>query len=563
MGWHIALIGLLSLITFSNALTGSFVWDDEIQIVKNWQIRDLKYVGSAFSTAFWAFAAPEAARTNFYRPVQTLTYMIAYQIGGLSAWPYHLMNILFHTAAGIFLYLLCTEYGISVPGSLFAAAIFVVHPVHTEAVSWNAGTPDVSCGMLYFASIWMFLKYLKRRRQSYVWMAAALFLAACFSKEMAVTLPVVAALLMLAKGELRKTQLAQATRDLFPFFVAGLVYLGARLAALGFLSTNHANVSASFGDWITLGLRVFGQYIHYTLVPFPLTAYHLIPIHLSDRMLPTFLYVLCIVAAAFIVWKMDSRFKGIGLWAIVFAITLIPVFNFKGISLTFFAERYLYIPTLAFAVIAGLLLDKAGNTGKAIAGALVVMFAILTLVRNEDWKSDERLYGSILRVQPEVAHIRNNMADIYLKRGDDVQAAQYLESALQYLDGEVYIQSSDEKYRAHVGLGAIAARARKYPEAKQHLTTALEINPRGDWAYLYLGGVIMEEGDYASAMQRFKMAIDLSPINEVARDYMGIALFNMKKYQEAIGYFQEALKINPAYKDAETHLQMAARALAS
>ena len=561
---HIAIIILLSSITFCNALTADFVWDDEIQIVKNWQIRDLRLIGSAFSSAFWEFAAPEAARTNFYRPVQTLTYMLAYQIGGLAAWPFHLINLLFHAAAGFILYLVCIEYGISSVGSLFAAAIFATHPIHTEAVTWNAGIPDVSCGMFYFASILMFLKYLNTGRRSYVWFAALSFLVACFSKEMAVTLPIVALLLMLARGRLSRGKVTQAVTDLATFALAGVVYLGARAAALGFLATRHLNVEASFWDWVSLGPRVFGQYVHYALVPYPLTAYHLIPLHLSDRMVSTFLYALVAVAAAVTAWKLDARYKSVGIWAGIFAITLIPVFNFTGMSLTFFAERYLYIPTLALAVILGLLLDRAGNASKALATALIVLFAALTLIRNEDWRSDERLYQSILRVHPEVAHIRNNLADIYLKRDDDARARDYLESALRYLAGSVYTQSGDEKYRAHVGLGAIAARAQQYAEAREHLLTALEINPRGDWAYLYLGGVIMEQdGDYVAAMERFQQAIDLSPINEVARDYMGIALFNMKKYPEAIQYFQEALKINPAYKDAETHLQMATRALAS
>src|SRR5262245_36605628 len=81
---HIALIIFLCFIVYSNALLGNFVWNDEIQIVKNWQIRDLSHIGGAFSSAFWAFADPDAARTNFYRPVQTLAYMLGYQISGLS-----------------------------------------------------------------------------------------------------------------------------------------------------------------------------------------------------------------------------------------------------------------------------------------------------------------------------------------------------------------------------------------------------------------------------------------------------------------------------------------------
>jgi tetratricopeptide (TPR) repeat protein len=198
-----------------------------------------------------------------------------------------------------------------------------------------------------------------------------------------------------------------------------------------------------------------------------------------------------------------------------------------------------------------------------VAG-IVIVFGVYTFIRNQDWNTDERLYASILRVQPEVAHIRNNLADIYMKRGEDALAKTSLETALRSLQSNVYPQAANEKYRAEVGLGALAARGQRYAEAKDHLKQALEINPRGDWAYLYLGGVVMEgDGNYELAMELFKKAIDLGPVNEVARDYMGIALFNMKRYREAIPYFQEALKINPTYKDAQAHLEMTNKALAS
>ena len=562
--WHIGLIIFLSFITYSNALRGSFVWDDEIQIVKNWQIRDLSHVGSAFSSAFWAFADPEAARTNFYRPVQTLSYMLAYQISGLSAWSYHLVNVLFHTFASVLIYFLCVEYGISAGAALLAAAIFSVHPIHSEAVSWNAGTPDVTCGAFYFGSILLFLKYLKSSRGRWLWSAAVSFLAACFSKEMAVTLPAVAALIMLAKGRPQQNVFTRLVESLWPFGAAGVVYVGARLAALGFLSTTHLQIRAGVLDWFTLAVQVLGQYIHYSLLPYPLTAYHLIPLHLSDRVPSTLLYTAVVTAAGIGSYMLNRRVRGVAMWGLIFAITLIPVFNFTGISLTFFAERYLYIPTMASAMMLGLLLDKSRSIAKNVTVIIVLVFAVLTFGRNKDWQSDEKLYQSILRVHPEVAHVRNNLADLYMKRGDDVTARNYLESALHYLDSGVYLQAENEKYRAQVGLGAIAARSEKYAEAKDHLEKALEINPRGDWAYLYLGGVIMEsEGDYPKAMTNFQKAIELGPLNEVARDYMGVALFNLKKYPEAIRYFQEALKINPTYKDAETHLGMAARALAS
>ena len=423
MRWHVILLIVLGFLVYSSALKGGFVWDDELQIVKNWQIRDIRFVPSAFGSAFWTFADPElGARTNFYRPVQTLSYIAAYQIGGLSAWPYHLINVLFHVLASVLVYLICLELRISSTAAVLGAAIFATHPVHTESVAWAAGTPDASCGFFYFASILFLLKFLKSEKWEWQWLSALAFLAACFSKEMAVTLPIVAILLMFKEGYFGPGQFKKALTGIAPLIVAGVIYLAVRVAALGFISTTHLTIEAGPLDWITLGLRVFGQYVQYSLLPYPLSAYHLIPLRLSDRIVSTMLYTLLAALAGFMAFKLNRKISGIGVWSVIFVITLIPVFNFTGISLTFFAERYLYIPTIALAIIAGLLLNKAGKNARIAAAGIAIVFGVSTFIRNQDWNTDEKLYASILRVQPEVAHIRNNLADIYMKRGEDALA---------------------------------------------------------------------------------------------------------------------------------------------
>jgi len=560
---HLLLIVVLAFLTYSNALRGGFVWDDELQIVKNWQIRGLSYIPSAFSSAFWTFADPEAgAHTNFYRPVQTLSYIAAFQIGGLAPWPFHLINILLHTLASALVYLICVELQISPAAAAIGAAIFATHPVHTETVAWAAGTPDASCAVFYFLSLLLWLRFMRTTQQKWRWMSAASFLVALFSKEMAVTLPVIVVLIMFKEGRVKS--LKKTAVDVAPLLFAGVIYMSARLMALGFISTTHLNIQASFLDWATLALRVFGQYIQYALIPYPLSAYHLIALHFTDRVLSTVLYVFLIVIAAYAAFSLDRRIRGIGLWAIAFAVMLIPVFNFTGISLTFFAERYLYIPSLAVSIVVGLILSRFGRNAMIPMMGVIAAFGIYSFARNWDWSSDEKLYASILRVQPEVAHIRNNLADIYIKAGQDDLAKANLEASLKSLASKTYLQADNEKYRAEVGLGALAARHQQYAEAKDHLNEALKINPRGDWAYLYLGGVVMEgEGNYELAMQLFRKAMDLGPVNEVARDYMGVALFNLKRYKEAVPYFQEALKINPTYKDAQAHLDMVSRVPAS
>src|SRR5206468_2013206 len=227
-----------------------------------------------------------------------------------------------------------------------------------------------------------FIRWPAPSSTSYVWSTA---------------LPAVAALIMLAKGRPQQNVFTRLVESLWPFGAAGVVYVGARLAALGFLSTTHLQIRAGVLDWFTLAVRVLGQYIHYSLLPYPLTAYHLIPLHLSDRVLSTLLYTAVVTAAGMGSYMLNRRVRGVAMWGLIFVITLIPVFNFTGISLTFFAERYLYIPTMASAMMLGLLLDKSCSIAKTVTVIIVLVFAVLTFVRNKDWQSDEKLYQSILR----------------------------------------------------------------------------------------------------------------------------------------------------------------------
>ena len=561
--WHLVVVVGLCCVVFVNSLSGSFVWDDEVQVVKNWRIRSFENFPSAFTSAFWSFLGTEAeSQTNFYRPVQTITYMVAYSIGGLSPAAYHVLSLAYHATASVFVYLICIELVFAPAVALAVASIFAVHPVHTEAVAWIAGIPDVACGAFYFISVWAFLRYLRMRRGAWLWLASGMFLAALLAKEMAVTLPFFL-LLLFTLRQSTKASLKTNILRVAPLFAVFGLYVVLRVSALGLLAGSHIDAQASWLDWISLGIRVMAEYVRYALVPYPLNAFHLLPLKLEYRIVSTSIALVVILALTVAFWRFRARFPDGLVWFSSFVLMLVPVFYFKGMSNVFFAERYLYIPSFAMIV----LVCSIGSSLKirqfnVLVGGIAIVFALATIYRNETWNTDERLYETTLQTQPEVAHMRINLADIHMKRGEDGAARTLLESSIRYMDGGRYVVFPYELYRAQVGLGAIAARAGSYGDAREHLQKAIEINPRGDWGYLYLGGIFMEaDNDYPKAIENFKKAIELGPLNEVARDYLGIAMLNQKNYREAIRYFEEAININPTYEDARNHLAVASRAL--
>ena len=554
-------LALVCFLAYANSLSGAFVWDDGTQVVKNWRIRELSNLPSAFTSAFWSFLGPSIEKqTNYYRPVQTVTYMIGYALGGLSPTWYHVLSLLFHFGACVFIYLASCELLPLAGAALLTASLFAAHPVHTEAVSWIAGVADVSCGTFYFGALWAFLEYRKRQKNSWLVWTCVFFLAALFSKEMAVTLPMLLCLLQAWHPKYRE-ELGTNLKSILPLGAVFIIYLVARVMALGIVATSQMKVEASWLDWISLGAMVFAGYIRYSLAPYPLNAFHLLPVHLADRTLPTLLSAIVIVAVALSLFYLRKRFPDGLIWFAGFAVMLVPVLYFKGISYAFLAERYDYIPSFALMLlVVSLVTTFRVPYANAALWCVVAAFVLLTAYHNRVWASDEALYSATLQIQPEASHMRINLADIYLKRNDDATAKQHLDLALHYLDDQRFAQFNLERYRVHVGLGAIAARSGDFVNARQHFETALQIQPNGDWAYLYLGGVFAEaDKDYPRAIENFEKAIEYGPLNEVARDYMGVAMLNQGKYEEAAKNFEEALKINPQYEDAKSHLALAVR----
>ena len=100
---------------------------------------------------------------------------------------------------------------------------------------------------------------------------------------MALTLPLVLPLVRSLKTGHFLYPKKRLAAEAFPFAIALAVYGALRIAALGAVAASQT-VANSGVDWLTLGLTVAARYIRYALIPFPLHAYHLVPLHLQDRM---------------------------------------------------------------------------------------------------------------------------------------------------------------------------------------------------------------------------------------------------------------------------------------
>jgi protein O-mannosyl-transferase len=561
--YHVLLLCGLCFLIYANALTGAFVWDDSLQVVRNESIRSLENIPEMFTSSVWSFAGASTASNKYYRPIQTVIFAIVYRVAGLSPFAYHLANVMLHTAATLMVYVLCRELRLFGSMSLLPAALFAVHPVHVEAVTWIAGAGELACGLFYVTALWAFLRYWNVRKVRWLGLSAAAFLLALFAKEMAVTFPLVALLVALMKRGDLQVGFRKMALSIVPFLGALGIYGGFRLGVLGGSVPSTLHTEASILDWATLSVWMFGQYLRYAFAPYPLAPFHLVALHFSDRTASTVLYALLIAATATLLYLMRDKARTGLFWAGIFAVTLSPVFYFKGISggSFIFAERYLYIPTVpAMVLLAVLCMQLPRDFLIGAATILVAAFSFATVLQNRAWQSDKALFARSAAVYPENSYAWANLGGMYLNDGDDVQAEEAFKRAKRHIAAKQYMQPSYTEYLVELGLGTMAARRGVAPQAISHLERALALNPLGDNAYTVLASVLINlEQRFDAAIPLLEKAIELNPVDDYAIDALGVALFQKGQYGDAAERFREALRINPGSQLAQQHLAEALR----
>ena len=127
-----ALIVLAGLIAYSNSFSGVFVFDDEVQIIKN------PAIGSFWPG--WPTASEVRSSLGRRRPVAHLTLAVNYALGGFNPTGYHVFNLAVHLLSGLALFGLVRRtlqlpqfdatFGKRASYLAFAAAVvWTVHPL--------------------------------------------------------------------------------------------------------------------------------------------------------------------------------------------------------------------------------------------------------------------------------------------------------------------------------------------------------------------------------------------------------------------------------------------------
>ena len=245
-----ALIIILGFAVYANSLQGEFIWDDQNLIPKNTHLTRIEGLTKIFNDQLYAGSGEQS---NFYRPLQELSYFFDYRIWRLNPFGYHLTNILIHLANAILVYMFVVMLSKSNPAGLVTALLFVVHPIHTQAVTYIAGRADLLSFMFVLLSF-VFSSF-----------AVIFYLLALLAKESAIIFPIVFFVyLAMFKDKKQKAKLPA-------ILIISLLYILLRFTLIKFdLSTTDMSTVPIYTRLLT-SLKAFGQYL--VLLFYPLHSW--------------------------------------------------------------------------------------------------------------------------------------------------------------------------------------------------------------------------------------------------------------------------------------------------
>jgi len=322
-----------------------------------------------------------------YSPIHLLSYLLDHAIAGLNPLAYHLSsNIWAGVVAGCAFLVALALTGRRMI-AIAAAALFVVHPAHVEAIAWISNRKDVIAAAFTLPSFLAYLCYRRQGDKAYWWYGASvfLFLLGVAGKLSVATFP---AVLLALDLFVEKRPLKQSLLDKVPFFVVGVVIaLGAASAQPPTGNRPDAYVLAAAllqNLWLLSG---FGSYVVFHVPPDPTRGMAL--------QFPAAVLLLAAFAAPLLLRRRAPLTMTLIYW-ILFSLIPAQVLSFVHPV----ADRYLFFPSVGFVILiawwALTIGERYGCRGAIASAALLLLGLVLwgraTVVYLSEWQDPRSVW---------------------------------------------------------------------------------------------------------------------------------------------------------------------------
>ena len=549
--------------------------DDEIIVAHYDKISSLMNIKDAFTHD--AFMSDRGE--SFYRPVQTISYMLDAQIGGKEPWIYHLSNLLLHILIVVTLFFFLKKIGLREEISFLLALLFSIHPLLTNAVAWIPARGDLLVSLFTILSFISFLNYYKSHKIVYLILHSFVFLLAVFSKEIAILMPI---LVLLYLYFALKEKLI--IKKIFPFLIIWLLsfilyyYLRQTVVKLQ-VPTSMLGAIPVIKNLPTIPITFGKFFLPYNLSTLPL--YDILSI--ITGILLIIIFIIFTIKAG----KGNERIIIWGaIWFLAFSFPPMFIRTYHAEIAIEYYEYRTYLPVIGLLAVIGILINElpkrfsfrfimigsipiiliygaiASSHSFAFSNPLEFFSSGINANSNNAWAFNAR--GIIYR---DAGNYENALTDfdnsikicstysaplfskghLYRILGDNTKADYFYTLAFNY--DTLYNNINSLPEDAYLKFCETKVSLKKYNEALAILNKAKNIFPRSPRIYNNMGYIYFSEAKYDSAINCFSRAIEIEP-NSFPYTNRAVCKYKLKELNGAMNDFNEALKIDPGYKNA-------------
>ncbi|KAL5106587.1 Protein O-mannosyl-transferase TMTC3 [Taenia crassiceps] len=594
--WHYPLLILLAILIYSNSLSCGFVFDDASAVVDNQDLRShIQPWWILFLNDFWGTPMAEESSHKSYRPLTVLTYRWNFALAGLKAWTYHLVNVLLH-AFVVYLFCRFSRHFLEPSGSLAAALLFALHPVHVEAVTGVVGRAELLSAVFVFASLLTYLNLVGAEEEvtlfsemCHLLTVSLLVILGTLCKEQCITVVGVClaydfvfyfintfyARILAGRAAWRAWR-RMGLRFLVLSLTSGL-FLLARVQLMGSQLphfTAFDNPAAHAPPLTRRLTHLYLVYVNLALLFYPsnlcadwtMGTIALITSLTDPRNIATFAAFAGLAGVAVRCaspWTSPRQAFTLSMGMALLALPFLPASNLFFYVGFVVAERVLYVPSAGLCLILGLgfqyFLQKCrqcGQTGlfrsKALAYLLLAVvcsgFSLKTFYRNYDWRDEYSLFTSALKVNQRNAKLWNNV-------GHALEGRLQFNEALLYFQQAVRVQPDDMGARINVGrtlvqLGRLEEAETVYyqameffPKPKKGKVYHTRVSPKDLTIFINLANLLSKnDSRLEEADALLRRAISLREDNVDAYQNRGSILVRQKRFVEAEDMYRKALR---------------------
>ena len=485
----VVLIIAATFLVYWPALRNGFVWDDTALILRDPLIRSWFNIPAGFRH----FLFLDATASNFYRPIQRLSFTADYQLYGFAepaGW--HLTSILVHACAAAALFFFAekmlarlvaerlgerTRFAIA----LGVAVLWAIHPLHTSAVTYVSGRADSLAAFFGFTGLVLGLASLDSRWRPWTWKlgAAAGFSLALLSKESGVIFLLIWLLVLASR---RVTWRVFVSWGLIGAALIG-GYCALRFTAQKTPPPPPPPTPVAIRP--ILAARAVAEYASLLVAPITLRMERDVSTRPQDsfdgtmrnaraREYQTLAGVLLIIGLGAWWWRARRVVPLAAFCLAAFLVAYLPISNVFSLNATV-AEHWLYVPSaflfLAAALTATDAFVRATGAGAratariavAVGMAWAAALGVRTFLRQEDWRDQRTFIERTIAAGGDSARMCMNLGNVESNAGHHGEAIALYRQALRRAPDQALIW---------LGFANVLVRVRDFEAAREALAHA-------------------------------------------------------------------------------------------